>query len=190
MDPSSAAATILTDRLLLRPPLAEDFEGWSGFMADAESTRFLGGVQAASTGWRGFLSVVGAWQIQGFGMFSVIERETGAWVGRLGPWMPVGWPGTEVGWGIARERWGRGYATEGAAAAIDWAVEHLGWSEVIHCIEEENAPSIRVAERLGSRRLRAARLPPPIEADVVVWGQSADDWRSGRATRSGAPGRP
>lgn len=176
-----AAVTITTERLILRPPRAEDFPAWAAFMADAESTHHLGGVQEPPTAWRGFLSAVGGWQIQGFGMFSAIERETGDWVGRVGAVMPLGWPGTEVGWAIVRERWGRGYATEAATAAIDWVVDALGWTEVIHCIGDANAASIRVAERLGSRRLREARLPPPLHIDVVVWGQSADDWRSRRA---------
>ena len=115
-------------------------------------------------------------------MFSVIERDTGEWVGRLGPWHPEGWPGTEVGWGIRRDRWGRGYATEGAVAALDWAFATLGWTDVIHCIDEENTASARVAERLGSRRLRTARLPAPYEgSEVVVWGQTADEWRARRA---------
>ena len=68
-------------------------------------------------------------------MFSVIEKSTGRWVGRLAPWTPDGWPGTEVGWGIARDRCGLGYATEAATAAIDWAFDALGWSEVIHVID-------------------------------------------------------
>jgi RimJ/RimL family protein N-acetyltransferase len=172
---------IETPRLLLRPPAPEDFDGWAAFMADEESARFVGGAQPRAAAWRGFLTMAGAWAIQGFGMFSVIERATGDWVGRLGPWHPEGWPGTEVGWGIQRDRQGRGYATEGSAAAIDWAFAHLGWTEVIHCIDEENTASARVAERLGSRRLRTARLPAPYEdTEVVVWGQSAAEWRARR----------
>lgn len=178
--PGAACAQILTDRLLLRPPRREDFDGWAGFMADGESMRYLGGPVEPPAAWRVFLMAVGAWQVQGFGMFSVIERETGEWVGRVGPHRPLGWPGTEVGWGIVRSRWGRGYAPEAARAAIDWAVDILGWTEVIHCIEDDNVASIRVAERLGSRRLRTARLPPPIGVDIVVWGQAADDWRARR----------
>jgi len=96
---------ILTERLLLRPPIAGDFEGWARFAADPEVMRFLGGVQPRAVAWRGFLAMVGAWHIQGFAMFSVVERSTGAWLGRVGPWQPEGWPGTEVGWGLCSEHW-------------------------------------------------------------------------------------
>ena len=175
-----ATFEITTDRLVLRPPREEDFAAWVAFAADPAAMEFLGGVQPAPLVWRTFVGAIGGWHVQGFGIFSVIERDTGEWVGRLGTIQPYGWPGTEVGWGIVPSRWGRGYAPEGAAAAIDFAVDRLGWDEVIHCIEEGNTASERVAQKLGSDRLRTARLPPPQEVDVVVWGQSASDWRARR----------
>src|ERR1700742_4412627 len=144
-----APAPILeTERLILRAPAAEDLEPWVAFAADAETMRYLGGAQARSVAWRGLCTVLGSWTIRGFGMFSVIEKASGAWIGRLGPWQPEDWPGTEVGWGLAREAWGKGYALEGAIASIDWAFEALGWTEVIHSIESGNQASRRVAERL------------------------------------------
>ena len=177
-------ARIETARLVLRPPRAEDFPAGADYMADEEAARFIGGPMSRPVAWRGFLTVAGAWSIQGFGMFSVIERETGDWVGRLGPWMPEGWPGPEVGYGIARSRWGRGYATEGVAAAIDWAHDVLGWDDVIHCIDPDNGASIRVAERLGARRRGWGRRPEPLDArPVEIWGQTRDEWRA----RRGAP---
>ena len=99
---------IETERLVLRPPQAEDFDGWAANMADAESARFIGGLQPRAVAWRGFLTMVGSWAIQGFGMFSVIEKSSGRWIGRMGPWFPEGWPGREVGWGLARHAWGKG----------------------------------------------------------------------------------
>jgi RimJ/RimL family protein N-acetyltransferase len=178
--PRSALGPVLeTPRLILRPPTAEDFEPWAAFMAD-DSTRFIGGPQHPAVAWRGMGTMIGAWTIEGFSMFSVIEKTTGRWLGRLGPWRPHGWPGTEVGWGLIPEAQGKGYAVEGATAAIDWAFDVLDWTEVIHCIDAENHPSIALAERLGSRRLRSAVLPPPLEWPVDVYGQSREAWRARR----------
>ena len=150
-------------------------------MADEETARFIGGVMEPPAVWRSLCALTGAWTIRGFSMFSVIEKASGKWVGRLGPWQPEGWPGAEIGWGLSRDAWGKGYATEGAAAAMDYAVDILGWDEIIHCIDPPNTPSIRVAERLGSRYLRKAQAPPPF-ADVHwhLYGQSADEWRARR----------
>ncbi|HMM48797.1 MAG TPA: GNAT family N-acetyltransferase [Miltoncostaeaceae bacterium] len=170
---------IETPRLLLRPPLIGDFEGWADLMGDERSARFIGGVQPRPVAWRGFLALAGAWRLQGFGMFSVIERSSGRWIGRVGPWQPVGWPGTEVGWGLRVDAWGHGYAGEAAVAAIDWAFAHLGWDEVVHCIAPENRPSVRLAERLGSRLIGPGHLPAPLDGQRVdIWGQTREEWYS------------
>lgn len=170
-----------TPRLLLRLPKAEELDAWAGMMADAEAARFIGGVMPRAMTWRALMTMIGAWHANGFAMFSVYEKASGRWVGRLGPWMPDGWPGTEVGWAIVRDCWGKGYAPEGAAAATDWAFEHLGWTNVIHSIDPENTPSQAVARKLGSRNLGPGSLPAPYqEARIDLWGQSREEWRARR----------
>jgi RimJ/RimL family protein N-acetyltransferase len=173
--------TLETDRLILRPPEERDLDGFAGMMADEEAARFVGGVQGRAGAWRGMAAVTGSWALRGYGMFSVIEKESGRWVGRLGPWQPEGWPGAEVGWGLTREAWGKGYATEGSIAAIGWAFDTLGWDDVIHCIAPANTPSARVAQRLGSTLRGSAYLPPPFDSEPVdIWGQSREEWRARR----------
>lgn len=170
---------IETPRLILRVPRLDDLDRWAVMMTDDVAAQFIGGAAPREVTWRGLMTMIGAWHATGIGMFSVIEKSTGHWVGRLGPWRPDGWPGTEVGWAIARECWGRGYATEGAAAATDWAFDNLGWTDVIHSIHPANTASQAVARKLGSRNLGPGRLPPPYqETPVDIWGQSRDDWRS------------
>lgn len=172
--------TLETDRLILRPPTAADFDAWTAFGADAEAMRHLGGAMSRAMVWRSLCIIAGAWAIDGFSMFSVIEKATGRWVGRLGPWRPADWPGNEVGWALVRPLWGKGYALEGATAAIDWAFDTLGWTEVIHCIAPENTRSQALARRLGASYQRDDRLPPPFNVPTQVWGQSRDAWQSQR----------
>ncbi len=175
---------IETPRLILRLPRLEDLDPWAEMMVDHESAKFIGGVMPRSVTWRALMTMIGSWQALGFGMFSVIEKSSGRWVGRLGPWMPEGWPGTEVGWAIARDCWGKGYAPEGAIAATDWAFDHLGWTDVIHSIDPRNVPSQQVAKKLGSRNLGPGKLPPPFQESVIdIWGQSREEWRAGAAQR-------
>ena len=174
--------TLETDRLILRPPAPEDFEPWCEMMADEETARFIGGVASPSMVWRQLCSMAGAWTMFGYAMFSVVEKSSGRWLGRLGPWTPADWPGTEVGWSLSRAAWGKGYATEGAAAAIDWAFDNLGWTEVIHCINPHNTASIRVAERLGSVRLGRVQCPAPYDkVESIAWGQTRDAWQGRKA---------
>jgi RimJ/RimL family protein N-acetyltransferase len=180
MNPSDLASLRLeTPRLILRPPRMEDFDAWAAFLEDEVATKYIGGPQPRPTAWRTFMCMCGAWSMTGVAMFSVIEKASGQWVGRLGPWYPDGWPEPEVGWGIARQHWGKGYASEGAAAAVDYAFDVLGWSEVIHCIDEQNLASQGVAKRLGSSYLRRVRLPVPFEhMPVDAWGQTREQWKA------------
>jgi len=176
--------TLETARLILRPTAEEDLDGWADMMADEEAARFIGGQMGRAQSWRGLASMAGSWAIRGYAMFSLKEKPSGQWVGRIGPWQPEEWPGTEVGWGLHPRAWGKGYAIEAASAAIDWAFANLGWTEVIHCIDPGNVNSQKVALKLGSASLGDGRLPPPFhELPIDIWGQSREAWMARRAAR-------
>ena len=182
--------TLETDRLILRPPVQPDLDAWAAFMADEEAAKFIGGTAPRSTVWRGMASMAGSWALLGFGMFSVLERATGRWVGRLGPWCPEGWPGFDLGWMLRRSFWGCGYATEGAAAALRYAFTHLGRPHVISLIHPENKASIQVAERLGGRRVDSTEVmgKPALRYRITreEWeGRTATARRERLATSSG-----
>ena len=177
------APLIETQRLLLRPPALADFDQWALCAADPAVTEFIGGPQPRPVAWRAFMAMAGSWSLAGFAMFSVLDKATGRWLGRVGPWRPDGWPGNEIGWGLAREAEGHGYAHEAAVAAVDWSFATLGWDEIIHCINPGNRRSEALAERLGSQRLRQTRLPPPSATEVTIWGQSRAEWRARAAQR-------
>jgi len=70
-------------RLFLKVPSLNEFEPWCAYMADEESAQFIGKVQPPSVVWRSICSIIGSWQAVGFGFFSVFEKSTGRWVGRL-----------------------------------------------------------------------------------------------------------
>ena len=166
-----------TARLVLRVPRIEDFDRYAELLADEQAARYIGGQLPRAPAWRKFLQMPGAWMVQGFAMFSVIEKSSGRWLGQLGPWRPEGWPGNEIGWAFHPDAWGNGYAAEAAQPAMDWAFQTLGWDSVIHCIDPENLPSQRLAQRIGSRKLGPGRLPPPNEnTPIDIWGQTREEW--------------
>ena len=171
-----------TERLILRPTTIEDLDGMEEFCADPETMRFVGGeAKTRAEAFRILCGFAGAWTLTGISMFSVIEKQGGRWIGRVGPWRPEGWPGNEVGWGIVRSAEGQGYATEAAAASMDYAVDQLGWERIIHVIVKENLPSIALAKRLGSTLLGPTKLPAPFaDLEIDAWGQTADQWAVNR----------
>ncbi len=177
---SPAGPILETERLLLRVQQAGDFERYAEMLAHPSSLH-IGGPLLRHEAWRRFLQMPGAWMVQGFAMFSVVEKSSGRWMGQAGPWCPDGWPGTEVGYSFHMDARGKGYATEACAAAMDYAFDILGWDEVTHSISPENTASQTVAQRLGSRNRGPGKLPPPLDVHAIeIWAQPRAEWAENR----------
>lgn len=165
-----------TERLILRQVDPDrDFEPWAKAMADENTVRYLGTKPMnRAESWRSMALAVGHWAIRGYGFFSLEHRETGDWVGRVGPWYPEGWPAPEVGWTISPDHLGRGYATEAARASLQYVFGTLGWSQVIHVIMEGNGASIAVARKIGSTLVREQQgVQGVTDKKVFIYGQTA-----------------
>ncbi len=153
------APTLTTERLVLRGPGPQDFDGWADFMASPRS-KMAGGPQDRILAWRSFGHMVGHWVLRGFGSFVVILKGDDTAIGMVGGYYPEGWPERELGWTLWRsDAEGRGYAFEAAQAAREWAFADLGWATAVSYINPANARSISLAERLGAVRDREAATP-------------------------------
>ena len=167
---------IETERLILRQVDPDrDFDPWAKAMADEHTVRYLGTKPMnRAESWRSMAMAIGHWAIRGYGFFSLEHRETGDWIGRVGPWYPEGWPAPEVGWTISPDHVGQGYATEAARASLRYAFETLGWAQVIHVIMEGNEPSVAVARKIGSTLIREQQgVPGVTDQKVFIYGQTA-----------------
>jgi RimJ/RimL family protein N-acetyltransferase len=157
-----------TDRLLLRMFRESDLDAYAEMCGDADVMKHLGGITLTrSESWRNMATVLGHWQLRGFGLWAVEHRQSGELLGRVGCWQPEGWPGLELAWSLRQAFWGQGYATEAARAALDLAFSELRQSHVISMISAENIPSIRVAQRLGMRREGSTEL---MGHSVLIYG--------------------
>jgi RimJ/RimL family protein N-acetyltransferase len=143
-----------TSRLVLRAFEPSDVEPYVRMMADPDVCRFLGDGRPLerTDAWRQLAMLIGHWELRGFGLWAVEERESGRFIGRIGCYEPEGWPGFEIGYTLARDAWGRGLGREGAAAALAFARRVLGRTTIISLIRPANRASIAVAEHLGARR--------------------------------------
>ena len=88
-----------------------------------------------------------------YGIWAIVERETGTVVGDAGFHGPPGASGTvELGYSVLPFRRRRGYASEAARALTGWALAQPGVSAVIARCDPGNAASIGTLERAGFRR--------------------------------------
>lgn len=165
--------TLETKRLVLRMLREEDLDGYAEMCADEEVMRYIGKPMSRMEAWRSMAMMIGHWQLRGYGMWAVEERQSGAFIGRIGCWYPEGWPDFEIGWMLRRAYWGRGFATEAARAALNYAFSELQRPHVVSLIHPENMTSIRVAERLGERLEGRAQI---FGIEVLVYGIHREDW--------------
>ncbi len=168
-----------TERLTLRPFAVDDVEAHIAMMSDAKMAKFLtddGKVRSYGDEWRAAASYLGHWHIRGFGFFTVEEKATSEWVGRVGPWMPGGWPGLECGWSICSKHWGKGYAPEAAIATIKWTFEKFPELErIISIIDPSNRNSQAVAAKIGEARTdETFDYSPNLKLDI--WAAERKAW--------------
>ena len=156
-------ADLVTDRLVLRPPLEADLEAFALMSADPEVMRFIGPGRPydRATAERAFAMLLAHWDERSFGLRSALDRDTGEYLGFVGlstvPPGSVGAGETEIGWRLRRTAQGRGLATEGATAVREHARAALGLTRLVALIQPRNAPSQRVATKLGLRPERRGR---------------------------------
>ncbi len=163
----TTAPTLTTQRLVLRGPEREDLPALTRFMTSAPSMIAQGETVTAEQAWFGFLTGVGHWQWHGFGFFTVVLRQTGQPVGRVGLLKHAGWPDVELAWHLFEGAEGKGFATEAAIAVKTWAREGLGLDRLYSYIDRGNTRSQAVAGRLGAVT-DGTRAPHEPEAEVWV----------------------
>ena len=155
----------------------DDLDAYAAISADVEVMRYLGDgkpLKRPDT-WRQIAMILGHWQLRGYGLLALEEKATGALVGRAGFFEPEGWPGFELGWMLRRASWGQGYATEAARRLLVHAFTEMKRERVISLIRAANAPSIRVAERLGERLDGRAEI---FGQEALVYAIDRAAWRA------------
>jgi RimJ/RimL family protein N-acetyltransferase len=152
----SESPQLVTDRLELWRPRAQDIAGVAAIVAPEAVRRHLGNREPSMADeFSRVLRNAGSWALYGYGNFIVRERGRDAIVGICGVFHS--WRGfgqgfddtPEVGWIMAETVWGRGYAGEAAVAALGWFDREHGPRRIACMIEPDNTASLRLAAKLG-----------------------------------------
>ncbi|MEO6300989.1 MAG: GNAT family N-acetyltransferase [Paracoccaceae bacterium] len=155
----SVAPSLTTDRLILRALRAEDIDTLSVLWADPDVTRFIGGhALSREDTWRKALTASALWPVVGYGYWIAERKDDGRLVGQLGfadfkrDMTPSIEGEPELGYVFAPDVHGTGIAREACQAAVEWADANLAHPTYAAIISPDNAPSIRLAEKLGFER--------------------------------------
>ncbi|NBN65591.1 GNAT family N-acetyltransferase [Pannonibacter tanglangensis] len=161
-----------TDRLLLRPWEDADLDAFAAMNADPEVMRHFPAVMSPAETAAMMARMRSKLATDGFGVFPVIRKADGRFVGFVGlnrPAYPVRLPFdpcVEFAWRLVRDAWGQGYATEAARAWMRFGFETLDLDEIVAFTAAGNRASRRVMERLGMARSEADDfLHPVLPAD-------------------------
>ena len=142
---------IETERLILRYLLEKDWKDLFEYYSDELCMKFTAGRALTDwETWRSLATMVGHWQLRGYGPYAVVEKEGGRVLGPVGMWFPLEWPEPEIKWGLARKEWGKGYASEAALAVRKMAGDYLPDLQLISLIAADNKASIKVATSIGA----------------------------------------
>ena len=159
---------IETERLILRGPIAEDFDVYQRFYADEDASAAYGGPLPLNLAWKKLASDLGHWQLRGYGMWSVEYRETHEMVGGCGLVWPEGWPRSELTWWIVPSARRQGFALEASRAVIAFAYRELKWEFVETHMNDENEAARKLAVRLGGRIVARDLFPDGLCRDVYA----------------------
>lgn len=145
---------LTTSRLSLRPMREEDIDALLAVFGDPK-------VMAAFASEPFDRAQMERWvrrnlehqEAHGFGLFTVVHRESGLVIGDCGLELMEldGGSVAELGYDLRSDVWGHGLATEAASAVRDHAFDALGLERLISLVRVCNAASRRVAEKIGMR---------------------------------------
>jgi RimJ/RimL family protein N-acetyltransferase len=183
--------SVTTDRMLLRPYRADDFDTFADLHGRAEVARYLMWEPRDEQASREALERHARLTLEREGdhlTLAGFDQDTGSFVGEFVLILrSVEHGGGEVGYIVHPDAQGRGLATEGARAMLEIGFEVMGLHRVIGRIDARNASSAAVLTRLGMRReahfVRNERVKGEW-TDEVVYAILAEEWASNIASRS------
>ncbi len=158
-----APATLHTARLILREFTLDDVEAHGRIFSDPHVTRYLPRgpyppEKAADIARRTIEYFIQHWRERGYGVWAVVDRDSGLLIGQCGLNQLEEAPEVEVLYLLDRPFWGRGLATEGAQAAVDVAFDQIGLRRIVGLTMPENLASQKVLQKIGLRYEKDARF--------------------------------
>lgn len=143
---------IETDRCFLREMTMEDLDALYQLYEEPEITRYMEGLyedrEKEEEYTRAYINNM--YRFYGYGMWLVIEKETGKIIGRAGlNNVDIhGEPALEMGYMVGKPYQNQGYATEVCEGILQFAAEATEFKMINCLIQKENVKSVHLIEKL------------------------------------------
>ena len=147
----AALPVLETARTRLRAPELGDFDLWAEIVTGPAGAD-IGGPFSREDAFTEFCAAVSLWLLRGHGLWTVEDRDGHEVLGFVLVGFEPGDLEPELGYLFRAAATGKGYAAEAAGAARDHALGAAGLPSLVSYVAPENAPSARLAERLGGWR--------------------------------------
>ena len=143
-----------TIRLILRPYTADDFDALFEILSDPETMAHYPRPYDAAGVRRWIDWNIGNYQTYGFGLWAVVLKETGQFIGDCGITMQNidGVQLPELGYHIHKAHWRKGYAKEAASVVRDWFFNNTAFDALYSYTKSTNIASIATAASVGMRK--------------------------------------
>ncbi|MDP9234491.1 MAG: GNAT family N-acetyltransferase [Actinomycetota bacterium] len=140
-----------TERLWLRHLSLGDLDDLAAILTDPETMQYYRRPFTREEAREWILQNLHRYETDGFGLWAVVSKETGEFLGDCGPVRRFvdDRDEVEIGWQVKRNHWRQGIASEAGAGSRDYSFGTLGLTRVISLIRPENIPSRGVAEKIG-----------------------------------------
>ena len=159
-----------TGRCLIRETVPEDVEAFYEIYSHPAITRYMEGlypdVEQEKQYVREYREKIYAFY--GFGVWTVLEKESGAVIGRAGISYREGYEEPELGFIIGVPWQRKGYGEEVCRAVLSYAEAALDFHRIQDLVETANVPSLRLCGKLGFRRESLVMLGGR-EHDRLIW---------------------
>ena len=167
---------IETDRLILREYTWDDYDALFEILSDPETMRHYPAPYDEAGVRRWIQWNLDNYEKYGFGLWAVVLRETGEFIGDCGLTMQLidGESLPEIGYHIHKKYWRRGYAKEAARAVRDWAFQNTGFDCLYSYMKYTNVASYSTALANGMHKVK--EYPDPKNEISCAYAITRAEW--------------
>lgn len=142
---------LTTGRCVIRETTVEDVEAFYRIYAEASITEYMENLFEDPEEEKAYTKdyIEKVYGFYGYGMWTVLEKESGQVIGRAGISWREGFDLPELGFVIGVPWQGQGYAYEVCSAILAYAREELGMTQVQALVMAGNRKSAALCEKLG-----------------------------------------